>query len=229
MTVESEVLCRTEFGGHQIELAPDRTACIPALETLLASDLHLGKAEAMRSDGSALPEGPDQEALRRLGDAVARCGASRLLVLGDLVHAPSRVSHRLEKVVQDWVSSVGCEVLLIEGNHDRGLRAQGKSWAGIPCIPELREHGLAFLHDPDDAESGQPAICGHIHPAASLGSGPRRVRVPAFMLEAHRLILPAMSRFTSGVVQAQAPGRILYACTESRVVQLPDCSGCGDA
>ncbi|RZW19112.1 MAG: DEAD/DEAH box helicase, partial [Desulfobulbaceae bacterium] len=78
-----------EVCGQTLQLMPERSVFWREKNILLAADLHLGKEGTFRSAGIPLPEGPSVETLDRLDQALARSGATRLVVLGDLFHGTS--------------------------------------------------------------------------------------------------------------------------------------------
>lgn len=114
-----------ELGGVHALLTPERAVCLPRERAVLVADTHWGKGEALRRHGVGVPAGADDEQRSRLTRVIERTGATRVIVLGDLVHAPLGLTPRVIEQARAWVEAVrrlGVDsVELVEGNHDVGL------------------------------------------------------------------------------------------------------------
>lgn len=209
-----------ESGGERLVLLPSRAAWWPERSTLLAADLHLGKAETFRAVGSPLPPGTVSEPLERLDADLAATGAERVLILGDLLHAPAGLTDDLVETVASWRAGSHATLELIPGNHDRRIDTVADAWR-LTIRPTLvEEGGLLLVHDPEDAPLGdeRPIWCGHIHPAVRLGSG--LGKLPCFAVSDGLVILPAFSRFTGGKPIGPSEWRMVGVVAEDRVVRL---------
>jgi rRNA maturation RNase YbeY len=71
--------------GVALRLLADRAVWWPEAGTLFVADVHLGKAESFSALGVPVPRGPTGATLDRLSALIDACGATRLVVLGDLV------------------------------------------------------------------------------------------------------------------------------------------------
>lgn len=205
------------FAGQRFTLLPDRALWWAAQRTLVVADVHIGKAATFRAHGVPVPRGITARDLQRLSALLDRTEATRLLVLGDFVHA--KESHQMRDDVFAWReqhADVAMQVVL--GNHDQRAGA----WDALLRIHGLDaphvEAGIAWTHDPDKP-SDLPLIAGHVHPAVQLvdfdGSG---VKVPCFVVEPTRLILPSFGTFTAGMKFPRAANRKLYAAAAGKVV-----------
>jgi hypothetical protein len=208
------------FAGESLQLYGGRALHWPAADALLIADLHLGKGEVFRRAGLAVPRGGTRDDLVRLSALLAATGASRLLILGDVLHG---ALHDAAGWREDWAgfraAHASLHVEAIAGNHDRALRAagaggdrDGSGALGLALREDgARERGLVLCHEPDRAPSGTPSLCGHWHPAARV---PGLGRLPAFWWRAAavQLVLPAFSGFTGRVAPRIAPDDALYAC-----------------
>lgn len=200
----------------------------PAQDALLVADLHLEKASWYARFGQMLPPYDSQATLERLTDALALCGARRVLCLGDNFHddmgearLDGRAADRLAMLVanHDWV--------WITGNHDHGLAGR----FGGSVVEQLTLDGLVLRHEagPDSAESDMsPEIFGHFHPKLQLTLRGRHVARPCFVRSHRRLILPAFGSFTGGMdwthpAITAVMGTTAHAlvATESRLVAIP--------
>jgi DNA ligase-associated metallophosphoesterase len=209
-----------------IVLVPGRAAFLPASDTLLVADLHLGKAATFRSQGIPVPEGSAQKDLARLALLVAATQARRLIVLGDLFHAKIGCT---DEVFAEFSAARGgfsdTEVLLVAGNHDRSV---GRLPAGLGIDSVLRTHDeppFHFVHEPatDLPEPDRTCftIAGHMHPTVALSSpSGDRITERCFVAEAATLILPAFGSFTGGHRMRHAEGLRLWIARDDGVVDV---------
>ena len=217
---------RVNFAGLEVDLLPELAACIPSLGLLVLSDLHLGKGDHFTVHGAPIAARVNmallQESMSRVRAAVLRTGVSRLVVVGDLIHAPTGL---VEPVVQglrqlrEELARLGCTMVLVRGNHDRGLELP--AGCEIEIVPRLECGGVVCVHDPAEAEPGQATICGHLHPAVAVGMGRGAPRVPVFWVREHLFVLPAFGKFTGGVAPVIRSGDRVFAAAEGAVVQIP--------
>src|SRR5512134_3710504 len=102
--------------GEHLVLMPERAIYWPAQSTLIVSDLHIGKAAAFRAAGVPVPEQTTAPTLERLAAAVERTGATTILCLGDLLHAPSGRTPAALAAVADWRARyAGLRFVLVRG------------------------------------------------------------------------------------------------------------------
>lgn len=193
---------RTPF--VQLTLMPERAAFEPESRTLFVADVHLGKAAVFRARGLPVPQGTTTATLNRLSQALIRSQATRLVVLGDFLHA--RESHATGtlaalSVWRDRHPKLDCRV--VEGNHD--LHAgRLHDTLGIQLSAQPYAQGLLRgLHHPpvDEEQADWPnalTLAGHIHPVVRLRGRTDTLRLPIFWLRRGVLTLPAFGEFTGG-------------------------------
>lgn len=193
-------------------MLPDRT--------LVAADLHLGKASAFQARGLAIPEGDSAADLHRLGTVCEQVGATRLLINGDLFHSPAGLTPAIERLLETWLSTLSIPVQLIVGNHDAKLR---RLPASLSPVPFTEAAGFHIVHDPADAPAGRPAVCAHWHPVARIADGKRTsLRLPCFLLRGTTLVLPSFGTFTGGAILDPAKGDRIFVAPGDRVIEVPD-------
>lgn len=224
---------RLTLGRQSLDLLPERVAFWHEEHALLMADCHFGKAATFRHHGLAVPEGGTVDDLDRLDSLIARTGARRLIVVGDLFHAPTGYSPDVVDELMSWRRrNARLRLTLIPGNHDRALhRLPAALELEVPQCPH-EEAGLGFIHDPaeltDPPESAATAacghVCGHLHPAVRLGD--RRVRglsAPCFWLRGGSvLVLPSFGSFTGSAVISPVPGDRVFAVTAGRILEVPE-------
>nr|WP_275401540.1 ligase-associated DNA damage response endonuclease PdeM [Wenzhouxiangella limi] len=209
------------MAGHRLELRCERALFWPERKTLLVADVHLGKDQVFRQQGLAVPAGVVSDDLRRLGALVENTGATRLIILGDLVHAPPRPGDLWPMEIGAWrAQHPALSVGLVQGNHDRALSAWLAQWEIVDHGQLLDLDGLALVHEwqPDRA---CPGISGHLHPGVAVHAGHERVRLPAFLLGAGHLVLPAFGRFTGLMDRPAFPTEQRWVIAGDRVLRLP--------
>jgi DNA ligase-associated metallophosphoesterase len=211
-----------DLAGEQLRLLPERAVFWPSACALVVADLHWGKAAAFRSAGIPIPGGATRRDLDRLDAAIARTGARRLIVLGDLFHARAgRVASRTLADLRRWRGERDAlEIQLVRGNHDRH--------AGDPPA-DLRVNCLdapAFMppfvlrHEPLAAETGY-TLAGHVHPGIVLaGRGLFRERLPCFVVGERMAVLPAFGSFTGLGMVTPEEGERVFVVADDEVVEV---------
>jgi DNA ligase-associated metallophosphoesterase len=210
---------------------PERTVHWEEDRTLLVADLHWGKSQAFRAFGVPVPGHELDADLGRLGRALQRSGAARLVILGDLIHAREGLTVDVVAQVTAWRRRFPVPALLVRGNHDRHVRELPPGWE-IETVPGVLHQGpFAWVHDPEPPRPAIPdtgsapapdayVLCGHLHPAARLGRGRGALHLPAFHFGAHLGVLPSFGSFTGGAVLPRRPGDRVYAIAGDEVIAL---------
>lgn len=211
----------TRLAGQTLQLLPERAVFWPAQGILLLADVHLGKDQVFRRFGMAVPAGVLAADLARIDALLARTGAERLIVLGDWVHAPPRDGEAWPAEIAAWRDRHQQLVIdLVLGNHDRALNAWLTAWGMRGHQTSLDLGGLRLVHEWSDA-GDQPGLSGHLHPGAVIRHGRQRLRLPAFLLGAQHLVLPAFGRFTGLMDQTPFPAEQCWVIAGERVLPAP--------
>ncbi len=178
------------LSGETLHALPSGALYWPAQSLLCVSDLHFGKSERLaRRGGALLPPYETRATLEKLETDIDRTTPARVVCLGDsfddLAAADGLEEEarlRLARLMagRDWT--------WIEGNHDAGpVDIGGTHRATLTLSP------LTFRHIADPAEMAE--VSGHYHPKARIKGTSR----PCFLLDPHRLILPAYGTYTGGL------------------------------
>jgi DNA ligase-associated metallophosphoesterase len=206
-------------------LLPERAAFLPAHGLLLVADAHIGKAQAYRRLGQPVPEATTAAALARLDAALARCGATHLVFLGDLLHAATSRGADVARAFGTWRSRhPRLAITLLEGNHDRRAGALPPEW-GITLHRGAWSLGggsrITLDHEPEPVD-GRCVLAGHVHPAAVLsGRAHQRLRLPCFHLGPSLGVLPAFGEFTGMHVLPRGPQDRVFVVADDHVLALP--------
>ena len=208
-----------EIAGEEVSLMADRSLYWAKAKTLLVADPHIGKAATFRAGGIFVPRGTTSGTLTRLDAALARNRTTRLIVLGDLLHAREGRSPETLRVVADWrAARASLDVVLVRGNHDRSAGDPPES-LGIGCVDAPMLDGpFAFVHHPTTID-GRYVLAGHVHPAVRLsGPGRQHARLPCFWVRATGTVLPAFGDFTgTGIIEPTEDDRVFAVAGESVV------------
>lgn len=174
-----------------------RAIFLPGSRTLLVADVHWGKAAAFRAAAIPVPPGTTSDDLERLSDTIVATRPSRLVILGDLLHARTWKAERTLAAITGWRKRhAALPIVLVRGNHD--IRAGGPTPdLDIECVgqPFILD-GLNLCHQPCEHD-GAYTLAGHIHPSFTLhGKGRQRERLPCFVLGERVGLVPAFGSFT---------------------------------
>ncbi len=217
------------MNGHDFTLADARLCALPsgalhwpAHATLIVSDLHFGKSTRLaRRGGGLLPPYDTQATLTRLEADITRTAPRHVLCLGDSFD-DLQAETEMDEADRLWLTRLmaGRDWTWIVGNHDPGpLSLAGSHRDTVHLGP------LTFRHIADPAQTAE--VSGHYHPKARLAGQSR----PCFLLNQHRLILPAYGAYTGGL-RASAPvfatlmgPKALALLTGRRVIAMPMAAG----
>jgi uncharacterized protein len=209
-----------QLAGETVSLLPERALFWPRRATLFVADPHWGKAASFRAAAVALPGGTTSDDLARLDRALARTGARRLVLLGDLFHARAGKAERTLQAIATWRErNAGLEIALVRGNHDRGAGDPPRELA-IACYDEpLVDPPFALRHFPREAE-GSYTLAGHLHPGVALtGAGRQRLRLPCFHFGPRVGVLPAFGSFTGSASVRPADDDRVFVIADDEVIE----------
>ena len=206
------------LGGKSFVLRADGSLYDADTNSLLVADLHLGKDASFRQAGLPVPAGMVHSILDALETAVCETGAQRLIVLGDLIHNRASFRDELRTEFSEWRSrtSVG-DVILVEGNHDRHVARFPADW-GLVIESQLLESDIRYVHQTSESAKDQRfEIGGHLHPVVKLSDKVDRLRLRCFVLDKHRLILPAFGIFKGGLTMKPIASRQFFPIAENEI------------
>ncbi|WAC18702.1 ligase-associated DNA damage response endonuclease PdeM [Luteolibacter sp. SL250] len=204
----------------EIQLLPEGVAFLPRTSSLVIADIHLGKSATFRARGLPVPEGDTEQDLMRIRNLVHETHARRLIIAGDLFHAPAGVTADLAERLDDFLRTLGIPLALVRGNHDAKLKHLP---AGLTYTSHLDEGNFRIIHDPEDASPDHLNIAGHWHPVARIPDGRRTsLRLPCFLFRGRTLVLPSFGSFTGGSIVHPELGDRIFIPLRGQVIELPD-------
>ena len=208
--------CAFRYHEQEFIARPSGALFWPSQDALIVADLHFGKSSRMaRRGGALLPPFETRATLERLGAELIASGAARLICLGDSFDDDRAIAELggARGLIEDLCHQH--ETLWITGNHDP---APGELPGRI--VPEAQIAGLTLRHI---AALG-PDISGHYHPKIRIAGQ----RLPAFLIGADHLILPAFGAYTGGLdydapalVDLVPEGRAIVTGRAARMVPMP--------
>ena len=222
MTAPGEVTMVTlQIAGQTLMLLPEKCVFLPASDTLLVADLHIGKAVSFRQLGVPVPAGTTDETLSVLTRLVRRLEPRRIVFLGDLLHSVRSLAPGTLAALTRWRELHGkIEMTLVRGNHDDHA-GDPPAALDIQAFDEpLPHHGLALSHHPRPM-AGAFVLAGHLHPCISLGGRAHDWhRLPCFWFSDRVGVLPAFGAFTGMQSIRAQPGERVFAAAADRVFEL---------
>lgn len=166
-----------------LEPVPDRPALL-ADDRLVVADLHIGLEEELREKGVRIPSRSEIMA-RDLTDIADRCGADRLVVLGDVKHLVPKMASRERRDVYVFFRDLSArfkEITIAQGNHDGQLKnivprtVRFKPPYGFVIDDVGFCHGHAWPYK--KVMAARTLVMGHNHPAVAFRDplGHREIR-----------------------------------------------------
>ena len=209
-----------ELRGEQLVLLAERAVFWVRRQTLLIADAHFGKAATFRAASIPVPSGTTMEGLARLDTLVRTTGASRVVFLGDFLHARTGRAPEMLAAFQRWhEANREVRLVLVRGNHDRQAGDPPPS-LGVGCIDApFVETPFVMTHHPTTSAEGY-VIAGHIHPGVPLyGPARQRERLPCFWFSTDYAVLPAFGDFTGLAEVTPVEGDSVFVIAGSEVVE----------
>lgn len=203
-------------GHHEFIMHPSGALYWPSKNTVLIADVHFGKVDHFRKNGSALPSQVGLENFRKLNQILEEFQPQKLIFLGDLFHsAQNKDWDRFTA----WVGLQKVKMTLIVGNHDI-IPTYYFEDLGIKVLPELTTETLFFTHHPEERE-GFFNICGHLHPGYKLkGEGRQQLKLSCFYKKKKQLILPAFGAFTGHFFIDPEEDEDVFVVSENLVLSI---------
>jgi len=210
-----------EIQQETLHLLPERALFWPRTQTLFIADPHLGKAATFRAHAIPLPEGNTLAELQRLRQALDRTGATKLIILGDLLHTAKGRDPAVLNAVSAWRAQCAMlDIYLIRGNHDRHAGDPPADWRIEVVDGPTPGPVWVLAHEPVLPDVGY-ALAGHLHPAVQLtGKGRQSLKLPCFWFGERCGVLPAFGDFIDhGTIRPQRGERV-FVVTDAAVIAV---------
>ena len=199
--------------GEQLELLPERALFWHDRQTLIISDVHLGKAGHFRKHGIPISKKVHLTDLKIIDQLIKRLSPSRVILLGDLFHSSENNEWKYFLVFIEVHHQV--QFILIEGNHDILTNYP----SALQVTPRLVEGPFSFTHMMEEGDKYN--ISGHIHPGVSVkGKGRQTITMPCFLFSKNYGLMPAFGQFTGlKKIKPNSDDRV-FAIAEGFVIEL---------
>jgi putative SbcD/Mre11-related phosphoesterase len=196
--------CLTLGNWH---LAPEGGIIHRGDRTAVIADVHLGYEWARGEAGDCVPAHSLSETLQQLDRLFARSSIERLVVAGDLVESvrPWRRTAAELARLRKWLDERAVRLVLLSGNHDRGLPGLIRQGAAelfdgeLVFQDSLVLDGWTIVHG-HCRVAAEKLIVGHFHPVLKVIGR----RVPCFLANPSTIMLPAFSNNAAGLDVASA-------------------------
>ena len=197
-----------EIKGETFVFTSEHALFWPRRNTLVVSDLHLGKAETFQQNGLWLPTAAQHTDLESIKILLREFAAAELYVLGDLIHTSKGMTAQLIDDFANWSQALNTKITITTGNHDQSFfqKRWPSSWDHVTPVDSVVVDHFLFQHEPSVVESRPEADAGkigyawygHLHPMIRVDDGVLKTRVPCFYLQASQGFLPAFSSLAGG-------------------------------
>jgi len=168
----------------------------PAEETMIVSDLCLGKGSYLAEDDAVLPPYDTLSVFEKLEDALSRYDPARVIALGDSFSTgdPSRCRLSIHDV--DWLVDLmdGRDWYWVSGEKTPNLPEK----VGGTVCPNVSLASLRFRHEAVRAPITHE-ISGGMHPVALFTQYDRVTRARCFVSNGMRMVLPSIGHYSAGI------------------------------
>ena len=218
--MDNKKIFKYQLQDQSLYLLPSKAMYWEEENTLICSDLHLGKVGHFRKEGIRVPKDAGRKTIAKLRKLLTEWEPERVLFLGDLFHS----DYNLEWIgLNDLMDEFqNMEFILIMGNHDiLDEETYHKSRIHVLPSPQIYEPFI-LSHEPLDHHiEGYYNLCGHIHPAVMLrGKARQAMRIPCFYFGDHTGILPAFGAFTGSAVIQPQKGEKVFVIAGQKVIAV---------
>lgn len=207
--------------GTTLTCLSQRMLFWPEQRTLFVADVHLGKAASFRAAGVAMPTGHSGHDLDRIAALLVAYQATRLVILGDMVHAHTSYTVGLDRNFRAFRASFhDVEVILVRGNHDRHAGDAPAAW-GLTIVSEPHVLGpFACCHEPGRAGHSGFELAGHLHPAIRLQTAREGVTLPCFWQHPDGIVLPAFGSLTGNFTLRLKPSERAFVIAGQQLHEI---------
>lgn len=208
-----------EINNNTLELLPQKAIYWNNTETLIVSDVHLGKASHFRKHGMPIPMESGTDDLHHLDNLLHTHAPKRLLILGDLFHSDYNQEWEYFGALRKKYS--GVRFILVRGNHDILKEHHYEKHDILLETEPVYENGFVFAHNFVKLKENEFSISGHIHPGFVLhGKGRQSITLPCFYKKKNTLIMPAFGRLTGLAHMPYSKDAEIFVMTEEDVHRI---------
>jgi uncharacterized protein len=161
---------------------------MPAYETIIFSDFHMGYEEALTSRGALIPRFQFKDTMERLSKIFSNIKhkLKNIIINGDLKHEFGTISNQewrdILKLI-DYLSTKAEQIIIVKGNHDVMLDPVTKK-RNVKLVKEYRIDKILISHGDtitNNLKKIKTIIIGHDHPALGLKEHSRKENFKCFL------------------------------------------------
>jgi DNA ligase-associated metallophosphoesterase len=205
------------WANLDLELHPLKALVIPEKQTVVISDLHVGKAEHFRQNGIPIPLQTENANFWNVVELFEDTKPTSVLFLGDLMHSAEN---------RDWMRFIDVldqfphvHRILARGNHDLYGNAFYEK-EGFEVVDQWTIGECSFAHHPQEEETSFH-VAGHLHPAVRLtGKATQSIKLPCFYFKKKQAILPAFGAFTGNAMVRPSKKDRVFVVAENKVFDV---------
>ena len=198
---------------EELTLLPEKAIFWEKQNSLILSDLHLGKAGHFRKHGIPVSRKVHLADLQILENLIIKSKPEHVILLGDLFHSFHNNEWRDFILFLNHYDAIN--FTLVEGNHD----ILEEYPASLKVEQELEMGPFSFTHI--KKETSMYNISGHIHPGVTIrGRAKQSVSMPCFCFADGYGYLPAFGQFT-GIkkIRPKKADRV-YGIVDQSIIEL---------
>ncbi|MFY0687079.1 MAG: ligase-associated DNA damage response endonuclease PdeM [Cyclobacteriaceae bacterium] len=209
--------CEVEIRGEKLVLLPDKAIYWQNDQSILLSDLHLGKAGHFRKHGIPVPATIHFHDLIRLEEIICQTNPANIYFLGDLFH--SDINQEWDMFCEWLEKYKSIRFVLVKGNHDI-LMSVHYQMSNLELVDSLHVGPFLLTHEKclDDEHYN---LSGHVHPGVGLrGVGKQGTTIPCYYFQQQFGLLPAFGNFTGLYKIRPRQTDQVFGIVENAVVNL---------
>ncbi len=190
---------KKQIKGERFFFDKSGSIFLEKLNTLIFSDLHLGKSLSFANQGNLIPPFDLDETLLNLEYVINKYNPKRLISLGDSFHENSSIQNMKRKYI-DIINNLfhKTDITWIEGNHDSNILFKNQLVGSFKNFYKLKN--FKFVHSKSEINDVNIfEFSGHYHPKISLKFNGLIYSYKCFILTENFCILPSFGTFTGGL------------------------------
>ena len=181
------------FGNEEFHAYPNKSLYWKRLNTLIVSDLHIGKSISYAKNKQFLPPYDTKEILNKIFVSLDKIKPSNLIIVGDLLHdvfSTLSLKDQDHKNLSQYMKNT--DFIWIKGNHDKNIQIEG-----FKNFTNYKIDKFLFTHIPIETSLFQ--ICGHYHPKVKISHRGKTIFKTCFVHNEKIFILPSFGILTGGL------------------------------
>ena len=114
------------FGNEEFHAYPNKSLYWKRINTLIVSDLHIGKSISYAKNKQFLPPYDTKEILNKIFVSLDKIKPSNLIIVGDLLHdvfSTLSIKDQDYKNLSQYMKNT--DFIWIKGNHDKNIQIEG--------------------------------------------------------------------------------------------------------